>query len=61
MVIKLTLDWILLKGNFCFQWGKKQTEELRKRWRVASLEFPNLDVKADSEPVLFYLFRLYCG
>lgn len=34
-----------VERKLLFPVWKKQTEELRKRWRAARLEFPNLDVK----------------
>ena len=57
MVIKVTLDWIMLKRSFCFHTGKKKQVSLEADLKVTRLEFPNLD----SEPELFYLFCIHCG
>lgn len=68
MVIKLTLDWIMLKGSFCFQCGKNKQVSWERDWRVARLEFPNLDVKqtlnlccfiCSASIVVYLMCRLY--
>lgn len=61
MVIKLTLDQIMLKGSFCSSVEKYKQVSWERDWKVARLESPNLDIEQTLNPLLFYLFCFYCG